>query len=59
MIKRAEKGQKSQREINTHRINPECDPSRPVTPSCIIRQDHRYEQLRDIIAHGDETWREK
>lgn len=40
---------------NTHRINPECDPSRPVAPSRVIRQDHRHEQLRDIVAHGDET----
>ena len=45
--------------VKTHSINPECDPSRPVTPSCVIRQDHGYKQLRDIVTHRDKTWKEK
>lgn len=39
----------------TYGVNTESDPSRPVTPSCVIRQNDGYEKLRDVVTHCDET----
>ncbi|KYM97276.1 hypothetical protein ALC62_12009, partial [Cyphomyrmex costatus] len=39
----------------TYGVNTESDPSRPVTPSCVIRQGDGYEKLRDVVTHCDET----
>lgn len=39
----------------TYGVNTKSDPSRPVTPSCVIRQNDGYEKLRDVVTNCDET----
>ena len=48
--------QNGQETVKDHCVDSTSDPPRPVPFATIIRENHRDEQLHDVIAHCDQTY---
>lgn len=48
--------QGGQKTVKDHRVDSTCDPPWPVSFATVIGENHRNEQLHDVIAHCDQTY---